>query len=165
MGLYEEPYEPWIESLLNWASKSSSHVTFMDHQRRRYENEANFSWLNMSSYLRSQVVEPSQQFDIIVNYQIGERLGLGRYGEQLSVDADLDAVEVAECMLKPGGLLVLGVTLAREPDDLASHGYIVYNVGRVYGEARLQKMINGWVVRSERVFKFGTIKVYVLQKI
>jgi hypothetical protein len=161
LGLYELTYDPWLESLLYLTSNSTARISLLDHQNRKYENAAHFKWSHISNVLRQ---NEAGLFDILVDYHVSERLGLGRYGEEMALNADSDTVELAHCLLKPGGLLVLSVSLAREADELASYGHVVYNVGRMYGEKRLQRMIDGWNVRSESVFRYGTVKVYVLQK-
>lgn len=161
LGLYEVTYEPWIESLVYVLSNSSSRITLIDHQMRMYENPLNFKWTDIRSFLKSATMS---SFDIVISYLSVEKLGLGRYGESTDLDADLDTVEQIGCMLRPGGLLVLGLSLSKDVDLLQRDGYIVYNTGRVYGENRLHKMTNGWRLKSQRVFNYGGVKILVLQK-
>lgn len=102
---------------------------------------------------------------MVVSYLVGERLGLGRYGEDISIDADLDTMSQCQCMLKRGGLAVVALTMSKEVDDVDSEGYVVNNVGRVYGEARVRRLVTGWRVLSEKQFNYGGIKIFLLQKI
>lgn len=73
-----------------------------------------------------------EQVDIVVSFSSLEHSGLGRYGDALSPDGDRDALAQAWCMLRPGGLLVLGV-----PMSCKATGQIVWNAHRVYGFERL----------------------------
>lgn len=70
--------------------------------------------------------------DIIVSFSSLEHSGLGRYGDALNPDGDRDAVAQAWCMLRPGGLFVLGLPMTCE-----NEGDTVFNAHRVYGFERL----------------------------
>lgn len=70
--------------------------------------------------------------DLVVSFSSLEHSGLGRYGDALNPDGDRDAVAQAWCLLKPGGLLVLGV-----PMSCADEGETVFNAHRIYGFERL----------------------------
>ena len=70
--------------------------------------------------------------DFIASFSSLEHSGLGRYGDELNPDGDLEALRQAWCMLRPGGVLALGVPMSCAPD-----GYIEYNAHRVYGLTRL----------------------------
>jgi hypothetical protein len=50
-------------------------------------------------------------------------------------------------MLKPGGVLFLGVPVAVD-----RKGYIEFNKGRVYGNARLKTLLNGWKILGNLIF-------------
>ena len=70
--------------------------------------------------------------DLIVSFSSLEHSGLGRYGDALNPDGDRDAIAQAWCLLRPGGLLVLGV-----PMSCADRGETVFNAHRIYGYERL----------------------------
>lgn len=70
--------------------------------------------------------------DVIVSYSSLEHSGLGRYGDMLNPDGDKEALAQAWCLLRPGGLLALGV-----PMSCANEGELVYNAHRIYGFERL----------------------------
>ena len=61
-----------------------------------------------------------------------EHSGLGRYGDALDPDGDKAALAQAWCMLRPGGLLVLGLPMSCE-----AQGAIWFNLHRIYGYERL----------------------------
>ena len=67
--------------------------------------------------------------DFIFTFSSLEHNGLGRYGDPLDVAGDLKDVELLSCVIKPGGLLYLGVPVG--PDA------VVFNVHRIYGLMRL----------------------------
>ena len=83
-------------------------------------------------------------FDIIISLSAYDHTGLGRYGDPLSPDGDLLAIDdVRTRLLKPGGLLFLSLPVG--PDLL------VWNAMRRYGPLRLPLMLEGW----ETVDTFG----------
>jgi len=55
-----------------------------------------------------------------------------QYGDVLKPVGDKEAVAQAWCMLRPGGLLVVGV-----PNSCATTGHFDFNAHRVYGFERL----------------------------
>ena len=70
--------------------------------------------------------------DLIVSFSSLEHSGLGRYGDALNPDGDRDAVAQAWCLLRPGGLFVLGVGMTCRDE-----GETVFNAHRNYGFERL----------------------------
>eukprot|EP00050_Salpingoeca_kvevrii_P010774 m.312566 g.312566 ORF g.312566 m.312566 type:complete len:124 (-) comp30725_c0_seq1:48-419(-) len=77
-------------------------------------------------------------FDVGVSLSSFDHDGLGRYGDPLSANADMAAMALARCLLRPGGLLVLSVPVG--PD------VVVYNLHRRYGRQRLPALLHGWQV-------------------
>lgn len=77
--------------------------------------------------------------DWIVSYSSLEHSGLGRYGDALNPDGDKEAVLQALCMLKPGGLLLLGLPSTCEPK-----GFVEFNSHRIYGFKRLAYIAEGF---------------------
>ena len=67
--------------------------------------------------------------DFIFTFSSLEHNGLGRYGDPLDPAGDLKDVEMLSCVIKPGGLLYLGVPVG--PDA------VVFNAHRIYGPMRL----------------------------
>ena len=70
--------------------------------------------------------------DFVFTYSSIEHNGLGRYGDPLDPAGDLSDVEMLSCVIKPGGLLYLGVPVG--PDA------VVFNVHRIYGPMRLSML-------------------------
>ena len=77
--------------------------------------------------------------DWVASYSSLEHSGLGRYGDALNPDADKEAMLMAWCFLKPGGLMLLGAPMA-----CANSGYIFFNAHRVYGDQRLAYVTAGF---------------------
>jgi len=120
---------PWVECiLLNEGVQrvwTFEYTTInVDHPRMR----ATQCQLIARDYLAGQF----DPVDIIVSYSSLEHSGLGRYGDGLNPEGDKEAVAQAWCMLRPGGLLVLGV-----PNSCATTGHLDFNAHRVYGFERL----------------------------
>ena len=74
--------------------------------------------------------------DFAISYSSFEHDGLGRYGDPLSPDGDLRAMQDAHKFLKKDGVLFLGVPVGKD--------CIVWNAHRIYGENRLPLLLKGW---------------------
>ena len=85
-----------------------------------------------------QLEEQNIQTDIAISFSSFEHDGLGRYGDSLNPNGDLEAMKKAHKHLKNNGLLFLGV-----PQGLDC---IVWNAHRIYGEKRLPLLLNGWEI-------------------
>lgn len=82
-----------------------------------------------------------EQVDWIVSFSSLEHSGLGRYGDALNPEGDAEAMQQAWCMLKPGGVMLLGA-----PMTCQDRGYIEFNAHRVYGFQRLAHVASGFEV-------------------
>ncbi len=78
------------------------------------------------------------QFDAIISISSIEHDGLGRYGDPLNPDGDLQAMQNIKHMLKKGGLLFLAVPVGIDT--------IYWNAHRIYGKERLPYLLNGWKI-------------------
>lgn len=76
--------------------------------------------------------------DFIVSFSSIEHSGLGRYGDAMDPFGDIREMEKMYCLLKPGGILLLGI-----PSGL---DLFVYNVHRQYGYIRWPMIAAGWKV-------------------
>jgi hypothetical protein len=77
--------------------------------------------------------------DYVATFSSIEHSGLGRYGDELNPEGDVEALAQAWCMMKPGALLLLGL-----PMSCQDRGYIEFNAHRVYGWARLAYITDGF---------------------
>ncbi|KAI1715879.1 hypothetical protein Ddc_10798 [Ditylenchus destructor] len=78
--------------------------------------------------------------DFVITYSSLEHSGLGRYGDPLDPFGDIKEMRKIRCMLKPGGLLFLGLPMG--PEVLGN------NCHRIYGRIRLALMIEGFELLS-----------------
>jgi hypothetical protein len=88
----------------------------------------------------------SLKFDVIFSISSYEHDGLGRYGDPLNPNADLESMQNIKNNTNPNGLLFLAVPVGKDE--------IVWNAHRVYGRVRLPQLINNW----ELVGKYGVTK-------
>jgi len=74
--------------------------------------------------------------DFAFAYSSFEHDGLGRYGDPIAPDGDLQAMRHARDRLKDGGILFCGVPLGRD--------CLLWNCHRIYGKKRLPLLLKGW---------------------
>lgn len=78
------------------------------------------------------------RFDAAFSISSFEHDGLGRYGDALNPEGDLEIMQEMQWVLKPNGLLFLAVPIG--PDAL------VWNANRIYGRLRLPLLLKDWEV-------------------
>ena len=76
------------------------------------------------------------KFDIGSSISSFEHDGLGRYGDPINPNADLEAMGKMKQMIKKQGLLFLAVPVGKDT--------LVWNAHRVYGKIRLPLLLKGW---------------------
>jgi len=79
-----------------------------------------------------------RMFDAAISISSFEHDGLGRYGDPLRPNGDLEMMKKMKCILKPGGILYLSVPIAKDK--------IVWNMHRVYGKIRLPLLFEYWTL-------------------
>ena len=86
---------------------------------------------------------PDLAFDFILNCSTIEHVGLsGRYGVAVDeTDGDLAAMQRLRKMLKPRGRMLMTIPCGQDAAIVPWH--------RVYGEKRLPKLLDGYVVEDE----------------
>lgn len=77
-----------------------------------------------------------RKFHVIFCISSVEHDGLGRYGDPLNPDGDLETMRKLKAMLHPNGLLFLSVPVGRDS--------LYWNAHRVYGQLRLPLLFEGW---------------------
>lgn len=75
-------------------------------------------------------------FDVLLSLSSFEHDGLGRYGDPINPNGDLEAMARCKGMLKPDGILILSVPVGRD--------CLVWNAHRIYGPIRLPLLLKGW---------------------
>src|SRR5262249_44066050 len=66
-------------------------------------------------------------YDAVISLCSLEHFGLGRYGDELDLDADKKAVKEMVRVLKPGGVLILSTTVTRARPSIAFNGLRIYD--------------------------------------
>lgn len=168
LNVYNLEYVPWMETLVYdilTERNLSFSLTSVDYNEKSYENSNLFRHENLREHLLNGKYENS---DLVIDYFASETWGLGLYGEEISIDADLQTTRQAWCMLKPGGVLVLAVSLSKMFDDKTNEpqSYIEFNTRRVYGPDRLKVLLEDrqWTQLDAVDFNHGSVRIFVLQK-
>ncbi|MBM3196709.1 MAG: DUF268 domain-containing protein [Chlamydiae bacterium] len=105
------------------------------------------------------------QCDCILSISSIEHDGLGRYGDPINPDGDLQFMQRIKGYLKDGGLFYLAVPVGAD--------CLCWNAHRIYGDRRFPKLISGWKIvdkcgLNRHIFKrevgFQKQPVFVLAK-
>jgi hypothetical protein len=86
-------------------------------------------------------VQLEVQFDWVINASTIEHVGLGRYGDPVGPDLDLQAMAKLRGLMKPGGIQLMTCPIGK--DASIGHWH------RVYGAERLPRLLEGYQVREE----------------
>jgi hypothetical protein len=152
-GMVIGSYHFWAEAAaLRFGAR---HVTtieyssiYTNHRKLTIYTPSEYSKLFLNASKREKTI-----VDFIISYSSLEHDGLGRYGDPLNAHGDLQSIAKAFCLLRPGGVLFLGVPLGRDE--------VQFNAHRIYGYRRLSVILSmGFElvdIVSEKPF---TINVY-----
>lgn len=77
-------------------------------------------------------------FDVGMSISSFEHDGLGRYGDPLNPEADIEAMAKMKTIVKKGGILFLAVPVGKD--------LLCWNAHRIYGRLRLPLLLKGWEV-------------------
>jgi len=126
--------EPWAEvlSLLHGAD----HMLTIEYSKIVTDDER-LSSLSPVAAANMFLSGTLPQYDFGVSFSSWEHSGLGRYGDPLDPWGDFEAVQTASCIIKPGGLLYLGVPTGVDK--------LVWNAHRVYGLIRYPLLTANWL--------------------
>jgi hypothetical protein len=94
------------------------------------------------------------KFDVGFSISSFEHDGLGRYGDPLNPEADLQAMKKMKEIIKKGEILFLSVPIGID--------MVVWNAHRVYGKIRLPMLLKDWEILD--TFGFDTAKLDVDNK-
>ena len=115
---------PWIECLLlHFKAKT---VTTLDFISSKCDYKINI--LNMKTYNKD------IKYDIIISFSSIEHDGLGRYGDPINPNGDIDACIEAYSMLNDNGIFICGIPIGE--------GCIEGNFHRIYNKKRLNKLFS-----------------------
>ena len=128
--------EPWLESIC--IVLGASNITTIDYNNLTYHNEKikTFSkydfdmfYNNSGPYINS--------YDFVIGLRSFDHSGLGRYGDIIDYNADIDSINKAKMMLKNNGIFIFTVPIGRD--------LVIWNLQRRYGSIRLPKLLgNGF---------------------
>ena len=112
---------PWIEAILVNAGAKS--VTTVEYN----VPTCNHPIIKAISY--DTFCQSNETYDAIFSYSSIEHSGLGRYGDALNPNGDIEAMEQIYKSLDINGLCFVGVPVGRD--------HLVFNAHRIYGPIRL----------------------------
>jgi hypothetical protein len=78
------------------------------------------------------------QADAAISISSFEHDGLGRYGDPINPNGDLEAMKLAKKLIVKNGLLFFSVPIGKD--------CLVWNAHRIYGKIRLPMLLEGWEV-------------------
>lgn len=116
---------PWLEAIVyNYGCKN---ITTVEYNKPFIEHE-NFKVI---SYDEFKITD--DKYDIIISYSSIEHSGLGRYGDNINPDEDINTINVIHEHLTNEGTLCLGFPIGKDT--------LVWNANRIYGRHRLPKLL------------------------
>jgi len=120
------------EAMALW--QGAEHVYVVDYNKPICEHNK-ITVMNHEELAKSGI-----ETDVAISFSSFEHDGLGRYGDPLNPNGDLEAMQTARKFLKDDGYMLFGVP---QGDDC-----LVWNAHRIYGEKRLPLLLNGWHVEA-----------------
>ena len=163
---------PWVEVLA--LNAGAAHVTTVEYAQIISTDSRITTWTPPELGKSFLACPGDFLFDAVISYSSVEHSGLGRYGDLLNPFGDLEAVAQMWCMLRPGGLLVLGVPIGHflksgrkwSDVDFATCNdcdKIEYNAHRFYGPKRLPHLLANFELVEFGVL--GTQEALVARKV
>lgn len=120
---------PWIEAIvINHGCKD---ITTIEYNKP----ESNYTYIKTIEYdevnsMFQNNVDEDLKFDFVITYSSIEHSGLGRYGDPLNPNADIETMDLIHKLLKSDGILLWGA-------PVGGNDLITWNAHRVYGKIRL----------------------------
>lgn len=156
--------ELWLEAMLD--GFNASKILTLDYTRKSYpKNQTKFEWWHVNDFLDSLIAQNiddnTELYDVAVSYSSIEHSGLGRYGDPINPNGDLDAMKQVHCLLRPGSKFFFGVPTVENDRDI---GFIDFNLHRYYGKLRLDAMFTGWKL-LEKTKRENHHTTFVLEKL
>eukprot|EP01041_Mallomonas_annulata_P010204 gene10204-21272_t len=142
--------EPWIEATAYLLGCKS--VTTIEYNNITIITDGHYppiqtiSKLNFNEFYTSTY----DKYDIAFSISSFDHDGLGRYGDPLNPNGDIEAMKKVYEILKPEGYLFFSVPIG--PDIL------VYNLHRIYGDIRLPLLLEGWKVLDRIAWNSAQLK-------
>ena len=132
LGSTEQGFGPWYESIV---LNMGGIPIITDYNEVKYDSVRYKFW---SIDTLQENIKSGFKFDCILSISSVEHDGLGRYGDPINPDADLETMNLLRSYLKPYGLMFLTVPVGSDS--------IIFNHHRIYGTHRLPKLLDKWLV-------------------
>lgn len=117
--------KPWIEAIVyNYGCRN---ITTIEYNKPNIDHE-NFKVISFEEFKNSE-----EMFDYIFSYSSIEHSGLGRYGDEINPDGDLETMDVINNHLTDNGFIGLGIPIGKDT--------LVWNANRIYGKYRLPLLL------------------------
>jgi len=94
---------------------------------------------NLDLFENTKLFEKS---DVILSLSSIEHFGLGRYGDEIDLDADKKAFEQFKKVLKPGGYLIFTTTIKKGEPEVCFNAHRIYNINIIHNFCRSFKCID-----------------------
>jgi hypothetical protein len=120
------------EAMALW--QGAEHVYVVDYNKPICEHN------KITVMNHKELVKSGIKTDVAISFSSFEHDGLGRYGDPLNPNGDLEAMQTARNFLKDDGYLWLGVPQGED--------CLVWNSHRIYGEKRLPLLLKGWGIED-----------------
>lgn len=124
---------PWLEAAL--LAAGASHMTTIEYAPKSTDHPQ-MTILTPSNATSLYLEGKLEPFDFVFSFSSIEHDGLGRYGDPLNPYGDLETAAQFHCLLKPDGVLFLGMPVG--PD------LVTWNAHRIYGKHRLFALLSFW---------------------
>ena len=100
---------PWYEALL--LALGAQHVTTVEYNRLTYDHP------NITTLLLSNLDTTKSHFDAAISLSSFDHDGLGRYGDPINPDGDLEAMKIVQSVLNEEGLFFLTVPIGKDGNN------------------------------------------------
>ena len=132
-GIVVGSQSPWVEAaMFNLGVKKIITIEYMEITT----DYPGYSAMHPSTAAKDYLQKKWELVDFAVSFSSLEHDGLGRYGDPLNPFGDLESIARIRCLLRPGGILFLGLPIAPEA--------VVWNAHRLYGKYRTALVLLGW---------------------
>lgn len=91
-----------------------------------------------------------ERFDVVIAMK-AQHFGLGRFGETVDAEGDMDMMQTVKSMLVSDGVLLLAL-------PVIFHDFLVWNAHRLYGPLRLPRLLSDW--EPEAAFGFAQTSLF-----
>lgn len=116
---------PWIEAIVyNYGCRDIVTVEY----NTPYIEHDNFKVISYDEFKNS-----DYKFDMILSYSSIEHSGLGRYGDDIDPNGDIDTMNTVYDHLNNDGFIGLGIPIGKDT--------LVWNANRIYGRYTLPKLV------------------------